>query len=344
MRDPTTDRPFRALRALPIVAGCGWAVLALGSLGCHKKTPPSPPAAAGSASASASVVVPVEPIGIKSIDALPVTMRVAQRSTTAVPGTADQLAIAVDDITRGQVKITVLEKDRKPIAGPVSVKQDQAVSFRLGETAYAARVVELSNALIGDDDFVTIVIDQLGDLELPTSSDRSTIDSAALKSTQTDKNFPEQQLIQQQQLTEQQLAKPPRAESQSTQTPLAEQQSAAAQESTPNKSSPTKPVAKKLTEKQKIARLLAAIELQPGAKFIRNGTAYTPTEAADHLRLKLENAHKRVRTARDFIEKVASRSSVSGKDYLIELPDGRVLTTGQFLREELAKIEQCAVD
>ncbi|MGN6547999.1 MAG: DUF5329 family protein [Aureliella sp.] len=320
MRDRTTDRPIRALRALPIVAGCGWAVLILLSSGCHKKTPPSPPSAAGSASASASVVVPVEPIGIKSIDALPVTMRVAQRSTTAVPGTADQLSIAVDDITRGQVKITVLEKDRKPIAGPVSVKQDQAVSFRLGETAYAARVVELSNALIGDDDFVTIVIDQLGGLELPGSSDRSSIDSTALKLTPPGKNFAAQSPIE-----------PPRTASQPTQTQFAEQPSAMAKTPTAEKSAANKPVAKKLTERQKIARLLAAIESQPDAKFIRNGTAYTPTEAADHLRLKLENARKRVRTARDFIEKVASRSSVSGKDYLIELPDGRVLTTGQFL-------------
>ena len=50
-------------------------------------------------------------------------------------------------------------------------------------------------------------------------------------------------------------------------------------------------------EAQKIEYLIAAIETLPNAQFIRNGTAYDAKGAAEHLRLKLQNAGSRVATA-----------------------------------------------
>ncbi|MFL6574500.1 MAG: DUF5329 family protein [Burkholderiales bacterium] len=54
-------------------------------------------------------------------------------------------------------------------------------------------------------------------------------------------------------------------------------------------------------EARKIEHLIAAVEQLRDAKFIRNGTAYDASKAADHLRLKLREAGERVENAEDFI-------------------------------------------
>ncbi|GAB7141227.1 hypothetical protein RsTz2092_11930 [Deferribacterales bacterium RsTz2092] len=82
-----------------------------------------------------------------------------------------------------------------------------------------------------------------------------------------------------------------------------------------------------------IERLLQAMKSIPtGSVFIRNGKEYNPKEAVEHLRGKLARAGDRVKTTEDFIERIASRSSISGKDYLIKFPDGTTITTSRFLR------------
>jgi len=88
-------------------------------------------------------------------------------------------------------------------------------------------------------------------------------------------------------------------------------------------------------ESGRIESLITAVENLQGAVFIRNGTEHNPHEAADHLRLKLHNAGRRVRTAEDFITYCATRSSFSGKPYQIRFGDGTVIATGTFLREKL---------
>ncbi|MCX7717427.1 MAG: DUF5329 domain-containing protein [Candidatus Sumerlaeaceae bacterium] len=93
------------------------------------------------------------------------------------------------------------------------------------------------------------------------------------------------------------------------------------------------------TEHEKVLRLIRAVEGLDGAKFIRNGSPHPPAEAAKHLRKKLDAAGDRVRTAYDFLDGVASRSSLSGEPYLVEYPDGRQIPAADFLRAELARIE-----
>ena len=91
-------------------------------------------------------------------------------------------------------------------------------------------------------------------------------------------------------------------------------------------------------EEARIAALLGAVE-RSGAQFIRNGTEYSAQEALHHMEQKLWWAGSRVKTAEEFIEGIASRSSISGKPYLIRLPDGRQEEAAEWLRGKLAEID-----
>lgn len=94
---------------------------------------------------------------------------------------------------------------------------------------------------------------------------------------------------------------------------------------------------KPLTEKQKIEWLIAFIAKQEGS-FIRNGSEYTPSQAAEHLRMKWKKADDKIKTAQDFIKHLASTSSVSGKPYQILLKNGQKVNVGALLNAELKRI------
>ena len=89
-------------------------------------------------------------------------------------------------------------------------------------------------------------------------------------------------------------------------------------------------------EQQKIGWLIESVAALHDARFIRNGQAYDATRAADHLRLKLRFAGDRVKTAEDFINYCATRSSMSGRRYSIRFADGRTVDAAMFLRQRLA--------
>jgi len=93
-------------------------------------------------------------------------------------------------------------------------------------------------------------------------------------------------------------------------------------------------------EAGRIEELIAAVEHQTGAAFIRNNQAYDATVAAEFLRRKWRAQAARVGSAEDFIEKVASFSSTSGRPYLIRFGDGREIPCSVFLRAELAKLQR----
>lgn len=94
-----------------------------------------------------------------------------------------------------------------------------------------------------------------------------------------------------------------------------------------------------LSEQVKIQSLIASIEQLKGAVFIRNGTEYDAHKAADHLRLKLKYAGKRVQTADQFISNLATGSSMTGKPYKIRFADGRTVESALYFREQLRRIE-----
>jgi len=88
-------------------------------------------------------------------------------------------------------------------------------------------------------------------------------------------------------------------------------------------------------EKKRIEHLLQTVELLKGGGFIRNGTEYNAKDAGKHLRAKLQLAGERVKTAEDFIELCASRSSISGDAYKIRLADGTLTEAAAFFRARL---------
>lgn len=113
-------------------------------------------------------------------------------------------------------------------------------------------------------------------------------------------------------------------------------QPATSQQST---SRPTSKPAKPLSETQKIERLIKHVRNLKGAVFIRNGEEHTCAEAAKHMRDKWEWKKREIRTARDFIRVAASKSSMSGRAYLIRFKDGKEVRSGEYLLERLKRIE-----
>lgn len=94
---------------------------------------------------------------------------------------------------------------------------------------------------------------------------------------------------------------------------------------------------------RKIDRLLAHVE-KSELTFVRNGIDHTGAATAAHLRKKLAQAKPAVATIDDFIEKVASRSLVTGKPYRVKLPAGKTVEAAQWLREQAKKLDAKAAD
>ena len=93
------------------------------------------------------------------------------------------------------------------------------------------------------------------------------------------------------------------------------------------------------SEKQKIEALIKQVANLKDAKFVRNGSTYNADSAATFLRRKWGANESEVKTARDFIDKVASFSGTSGKPYLIRFKDGGEIKNRDFLLAQLKKLE-----
>ena len=73
-----------------------------------------------------------------------------------------------------------------------------------------------------------------------------------------------------------------------------------------------------------------------GMTFIRNGSEYTPQEAAEHMLKKYRHFRDDIDSAEEFIALCASKSLLSGKAYEVLDAQGKVQYTGDWLRAELA--------
>ena len=91
-------------------------------------------------------------------------------------------------------------------------------------------------------------------------------------------------------------------------------------------------------ERARIDRLIAFVASQKDCEFIRNGTAYSAGNAAEFLRGKFDKMGHGVTNAPQFIDKIATRSSMSGEPYLMRWSDGRTLPTAQVLHSELKRM------
>jgi hypothetical protein len=92
-------------------------------------------------------------------------------------------------------------------------------------------------------------------------------------------------------------------------------------------------------EKEKIEALIERVSSLKDARFIRNGSSYSAEKAAIFLRRKWQANESHVRSAQDFIDKVASFSGTSGKPYLIRFKDGAEIQSKEYLGAALKTIE-----
>jgi hypothetical protein len=85
-----------------------------------------------------------------------------------------------------------------------------------------------------------------------------------------------------------------------------------------------------------ITYLLGFIE-RSGCKFYRNGSWYDSHRAQSHLRDKYNYlaARDRIKSADDFIEQAATRSSMSGAEYQIQCGASAALPSNLWLRTAL---------
>jgi hypothetical protein len=89
---------------------------------------------------------------------------------------------------------------------------------------------------------------------------------------------------------------------------------------------------------QEISHLFAYLK-SSGCQFNRNGTWYSPQEAADHLDSKYQYllGKGRITSAEDFISDAASKSSMSGEPYLVKCGDAPPVESGGWFRAELER-------
>lgn len=87
-----------------------------------------------------------------------------------------------------------------------------------------------------------------------------------------------------------------------------------------------------------IEALIAAVGRMTDSAFIRNGRSYDAATAAEFLRRKWQRHASEVRSAEDFIEKIASASSTTGRPYLVRRADGRELPCRDVLHAVLRRL------
>jgi hypothetical protein len=105
----------------------------------------------------------------------------------------------------------------------------------------------------------------------------------------------------------------------------------------PRSASATEPVAVE-REQRTIEALIESLAQLADATFLRNGKSYPASSAARFLREKWDSRRSEVRSAEDFIDRVASSSSTTGKPYLIRFANGQEVSSAEYLRAKLAEL------
>jgi hypothetical protein len=93
-----------------------------------------------------------------------------------------------------------------------------------------------------------------------------------------------------------------------------------------------------MTEAAKIETLITYVENLKDVTFIRNGSDYDAKSAAKFLRAKVKAHGDDAKTAADFIAKLATGSSTSGKPYVLRYKDGSEKPCGEVLTAQLKSL------
>jgi len=78
--------------------------------------------------------------------------------------------------------------------------------------------------------------------------------------------------------------------------------------------------------------------------FIRNGKHHSAANAEEHLRMKYRRGKRHAPTTEDFIENLASMSSLSNKLYYIDCSGEEVMPFGEWLALRLAAYRERQLD
>lgn len=94
------------------------------------------------------------------------------------------------------------------------------------------------------------------------------------------------------------------------------------------------------TEKE-IRHLFEYLE-RSNCEFNRNGSWYSPYEAVKHIETKYRYLINRglINTAEQFIDRAASRSSMSGKSYLVRCGDSIPVKSSVWFTDELKRLRE----
>lgn len=90
-----------------------------------------------------------------------------------------------------------------------------------------------------------------------------------------------------------------------------------------------------LSETDKIDALFLSLSQIVGATFIRDEKELTLNEAIVYLKTKWYCMISEIRTVDDFIRIVGSKSSTSGKPYVLKMSDGTEIETEKWFRDQL---------
>ncbi len=93
-------------------------------------------------------------------------------------------------------------------------------------------------------------------------------------------------------------------------------------------------------ESEKIESLISHVESLKDAKFVRNGAAHDASTAGQLMRYRWNKNKGDIKTAKDFIRICATASTTTGQAYLIRFRDGKEVKSGEYLLEQLERIEK----
>lgn len=86
-----------------------------------------------------------------------------------------------------------------------------------------------------------------------------------------------------------------------------------------------------------IKQLLNFIE-QSNCIYQRNGDDYTGKEALEHIKKKYNYFIDDIKTTEDFIRLSATKSTISGKPYMVKCEGQAIITSEQWLLEALKQL------
>jgi len=94
-----------------------------------------------------------------------------------------------------------------------------------------------------------------------------------------------------------------------------------------------------MTVAEQVDYLINDIAKLEGATFIRNDVEYNASTAATLMRYRWNRDKAKLKTADEFIAQLATKSSTTGKPYVIRFKDGAEVKSGEYLLKKLADLD-----